>query len=472
MKTTLETLSWRGRIENIINSKHFPVLSLLLISFLVFILFLVTGAFTIKIHPDSSTYLKLADRFNTKEILTGIRTFGYPLLLKSTLQISRDLSLLPFVQFALHVGAVFLFYFSLRTLIFSKLMAFFSTVPLLNLAIFREYVGSVMTDLPAVSLGIVTMSLLFIVTSRRAAAIYYILLSMALLLTYQFRPSMVYLIGFVPVFGIFLYILKNRPAPTPLLKQAARLILLSLIPFVCFSLFRYSHVKEFGLSSLDGYSLGGSALYSLDEQDLKRIPPHLSGIAEKILKEKSVRLPPADPSDYEQLHRDYDVILWSITDPILGDEFGRDYVKRNRALREISLSIIRHHKAWYFNLVLHSFKRCCLLIFYKRSFDVFFWGLLFLLTCLFYFAVCVKTKRVHDILSFRRSLSSLHILILLAAGNFAFGILPMLFFHPPIRRFILGIDLYFMPLLGAAGLLIFRQAVHLISAEPAETASR
>ena len=143
-----------------------PFLLLVFASILIFVFYFSTGALELQLKEDSPGYINLAKNFNMTAIVSGTRTFGYPLLLKCVMIFSKDLGILPIVQFIIHAGAVFLFYFSLRCFYFDRWVAFFSAIPLLTLTIFREHVALAVTDLPATSFNITTVSLLLITMKK------------------------------------------------------------------------------------------------------------------------------------------------------------------------------------------------------------------------------------------------------------------------------------------------------------------
>lgn len=445
--------------ENLNNLKNrLPFILLLSSSIVVFAAFILLGRLRLELRDDSFRYISVAKHFPPKIVFSGNRTFGYPLLIKGTLLFSKDLGLLPLVQFALHVGAVCLFYCGLRSFGYHPWMASFAAVPLLTLTLFRTHVGQVMADLPATSLSIATVGLLFIAVKKPSRWPVWILLMIAAALAYQVRPTMLYLVGFVPLFGSFLLFAIQGRSFRENLKPVILLVVISVAPLLLFDILRYRYVQETGLSSFDGYSLAGIALHMLDDREAERLPAHLAGVAKKMLEKKSTIPRTRYKSDYEQMVNEYNLNLWLVAIPVLIEEYGkREFVKHNTVLREMSHAILWNNKLRYLIYAALSLKEGV-----RKSFgfpEKYFWGGLYIVSYLLYLLISRKKKDGLQADPPPGSFGPLRLLAVLAVANYCFGILPFLFYHPPILRYIASIDMYFVSLLGASS-MVFLLKLH------------
>lgn len=71
------------------------------------------GLGRLRMEPDSKSYVD-ASRAPLAEAMGGIRTLGYPLLLRGVAAVSPDYHLLPWVHLAMLPAVVFFFDFALR----------------------------------------------------------------------------------------------------------------------------------------------------------------------------------------------------------------------------------------------------------------------------------------------------------------------------------------------------------------------
>lgn len=428
-----------------------PFILLLSSSIVIFAAFFLFGELRLQLRDDSLEYILIAKNFSSQSIFSGNRTLGYPLLLKCTQLFSSDLTLLPVVQFMLHVGAVYLFYLGLRVFGFNSWIAFLAALPLLTLTLFKTHVGQVMADLPATSLSIATIGILFIVMKKPRNRLVWMLLMFSMTFAYQIRPTMLYLIGFIPFFGSFLLFKIHGKSFKKNLRPIIYLLLISLLPFLLFNVLRYRYVKETGLSSFDGYSLAGIALHMLDENEIKRMPAPLSGIAKKMLERKEKMKRARYNSDYEQMQEEYNLNIWLVAIPVLAEEFGNyNFVEYNAVLREMSYTILWDNKCRYLKYVALSFKEGVLKSLGLR--EKYFWGMF----CIVSYACYVLTSLLKkDNVAENPAPSSsgpIYLLAVLAIVNYCFGILPFLVYHPPMLRYIASIDMYFVSLLGASSI--------------------
>ncbi len=251
-----------------------------------------------RVTNDTLSYVLLLKASTLAEALSGLRTYAYPLLLKAFALdpeiLPHDLRLLPIwsrvpeLNFVLYGAAVLVFWLAVRHFARSGWLAFAAAVPLL-FSPALEHVRLVVTDSPAESFGIITVSLLLLLVSHRNRVWAWLLLGLVLLFTYWLRPMYQFLVVLVPMLGAFLY---SRHAPgKPVLATRLTLALaaLTIVPLLLFSAVRWAAVGHFSVSSLSGYQFAGIGALFLDKELISELPENQRPLAREILDQRTRR---------------------------------------------------------------------------------------------------------------------------------------------------------------------------------------
>ena len=201
-------------------------------------------------------YVEMSER-SFVSILSSERTFAYPYFLKTVRAVSPSLAALPLFYLALHIGAVFVFYFGLRGVSTPGWLAMAMASSLFFSTTLFDFGWIIMADAPAMSLGVATMGALLLVLGRPRSPLAWAGLTMSLFLTYQMRPAYLFLLGLVPLLGV---VLAGLCWPRVGLGRLRRrlglgLVAVSVLPYVGWCTLRLFLVGHFGLVSIGGYAL-------------------------------------------------------------------------------------------------------------------------------------------------------------------------------------------------------------------------
>lgn len=251
-----------------------------------------------RVTNDTLSYVLLLRASNLAEALSGLRTYAYPLLLKAFAFNPEgplgDLRLLPIwgrvpeLNFVLYAVAVLLFWLAVRHFARSGWLAFAAVVPLL-FSPALEHVRLVVTDSPAESFGIISVSLLLLLVSHRDRVWAWLLLGLVVLFTYWLRPMYQFLVVLIPLLGAFLY---SRHAPDKVVfarRLTLALAALVVVPLLLFSTVRWAAIGHFSVSSLSGYQFAGIGALFLDEELIDELPQNQRRLAREILDQRTRR---------------------------------------------------------------------------------------------------------------------------------------------------------------------------------------
>jgi len=253
-------------------------------------------------NSDDQDYLDwsqvpLSELISSPDYLGGHRTLGYPVFLKCVECLSPSFTALPGCQLALHILAVFAFYWGLRHIGFPQLLALASASSLLyadlillnNVATIDgrplTYIQCFVTDPVALSLAILTVGMLLGVISRPKNKLAWFGLTLGLFFTYQVRPAYLFLIPLVPLLGLLLL----RPVGTRKERIRKRtflaigLVVVSSFPLLAFCAFRLAKFGHFGLTSFGGITSIHIVGQFLTDDLLAELPLELRPLALKAL---------------------------------------------------------------------------------------------------------------------------------------------------------------------------------------------
>lgn len=355
------------------------------------------GGFRLVLESDSSGYFNFPfDSFS--DALSHTRTIGYPIFLKCIHFFSSDWSVLPLVQWVIHVLSVFLFLFSLKRFGFSDGLALFTVSPLLYLDLVRIYSCRVLTESLSCSLTIITLSFLFLVVQSFRNKLYWIGLVIFLFASYQVRPANLILIGLIPLLGMIFFVFSPKFLEGKGRSKALGMGLLAaaIIPYLFFGLTRWYIVGHFGLVSFGGYNLSGITLQILSKDVIKELPPHLQDYAmrlhEEQIRRNLVKENEQGPKyDYELWYKRFNPTCHQIAYAVTQSLVGNDMVLINQKLTEISIAIIKVRFSIYLTWVM---KVCVESIKFIFSIHLVFYPFLFLLCLDVLFITGCETYKV------------------------------------------------------------------------------
>ncbi len=248
----------------------------------VFVANLLSPGFEPIVRIDSRLYQHLADRASLLDLLESIRTLGYPLSLRGMGWLSPDLGWLPHVQLGVYCLAVVGLCAALRRFGLSDGAAFAAATPPLYSPLVSFLAPSIMSDLPAASLALATVASLLVVLAEPRKRMAWAGLGLALFLTYQFRPSYLFLVALVPLAGLA----SGR-------RRAAALAALAFVPLLAFCAVRWWAVGHFGLVAFTGHNVSGLTTSMLTPELISELPEGERELAVRILEERQRKGHPA-----------------------------------------------------------------------------------------------------------------------------------------------------------------------------------
>lgn len=268
-----------------------PLAYLVLVAGLSFSIAESNGWLRPQITNDTQSYVHLLAATTLTEALSGLRSFGYPLVIKA-LDLSRDgWAHVPRFHFALYSLTVLLFWWAVSRFTRSPWLAFAAATPLFFVAAV-SHIELVVTDSIGESLGLITVALLLlVVTTRRRAATAAVaaLLALAVFMAYFTRPNYQFLVVLIPLLGWVLR-LCHQPRRRPSVRAwTLGLLALTLVPWLGFCALRAATVGHFGVSTFSGYHLGSIGAMMLDDELVVELPPAIRPLGRQILDERRRR---------------------------------------------------------------------------------------------------------------------------------------------------------------------------------------
>lgn len=260
----------------------------------VFVATVLSPGFELIGRIDSKLYLQLARHASIPEMLASIRTLGYPLWLRLVGAFSPDLSWLPHLQLLVYCLATIGLCAALRRFGLSEGAALVAASPPLYSPLVPHLAPSVMSDVPAASFALATVSLLLVVLAEPGRRLAWAGLGLALFLTYQLRPAYLFLVALVPLAGWGLPRLEARwraphqPA-TSGRRRLAALGALALGPLAVFCTARFLVVGHFGLVAFTGHNVSGLTTAMLTPELVAELPESERALAARILAEREAK---------------------------------------------------------------------------------------------------------------------------------------------------------------------------------------
>jgi hypothetical protein len=307
--------------------------------------------------PDTASYLRLAEAKTVAGALSSYRTYGYPLFLRLVGGGEVDTAQVPRIQFGLYSLAILLFWLALRRYTRSRWWAFAGATPLAYAWVI-DLMPEIMTDVLAVTVILVVVSLVLLLAARPAAPLLWTGLALAVFAAYQIRPSTLFLIFWVPLAAAALRLCRGGHLGPGLLRWLSGLALATVLPFFLFAGLRLAVVGHFGLVPFGGTNLVGVAACFLDASVVEELPEEHRDLARRMLelRQKKGLQPMTSTSDPFVSFRQYGINIWQVAFVATGPRIrrlGRRLAergqiapgalrnKRNQLLTGVARSIIR-----------------------------------------------------------------------------------------------------------------------------------
>ncbi len=235
-------------------------------------------------HPDSGSCLNY--KFDgLAEMLSQIRTPGYPLFLRLVRVVSPDFNLLPLIQIVLSFLSAFFFYGALRIYGLPQWMAFASVTPLFYHRLTWQFGSYILTDSPGSALALLSVGFLFIVVTRSRSVLAWVGIVLSVFITWQVRPAYLFLVPLLPVLAVLLIRLRdaspNRSSHAK--KVCLGVVAVTFLPVMAYCGLRLVTVGHFGVASVEGHNLTGIATQFLTRDMVKEFDEDLRPLALSII---------------------------------------------------------------------------------------------------------------------------------------------------------------------------------------------
>ena len=347
------------------------------------------GLGRLRMEPDSKSYVD-ASRAPLADAMGGIRTLGYPLLLRGVAAVSPDYCLLPWVHLAMLPVVVFFFDFALRRFGVSPWAALAISSPLIYAALPRRTpVACLLSDFAGMMLAVMTVGCLLWVVAERRRILPWLALTLCLAAAYQVRPAYLFLVPLVPCLGIVFALVwsKGRALPPAWKGLAVGLLASATLPLLAYCLVRQKIVGEFGLVSFAGFNRSVLAVELLDRPMIDgELSPRLRPLAREIMAQRQrLGMTPAfGPGlyvDLGQYEANFATDLYKIALPTVRRVCGSEPRLCNRELSDFSREVIGLRKGRYLLWVVESVPRALMkVLWFQWIFGVLFPAAAVLLT--------------------------------------------------------------------------------------------
>ena len=248
------------------------------------------------LEGDSYSYLSFSFE-NLNTILSQHRSFGLPLILKGYIIVDSNLKYWPLVTFFFYIlSNNIMLNFFLKNNINKLFASSFSALIFCSSNVWEFTFG--WTELWAISFFMLSLAILSSSISK-PSQIKFITLSLTIFMTYQIRPSFIFLL-IIPIFYAFLFFLKKNYS---LFKK---IVFASFIPLAIFLTCKFFITKDLGLTPFTGVQLSGHAVFYLDDETIKNMSNKDNIVfAKKILEKKKKLSHPCNPNITNNLEKEY-----------------------------------------------------------------------------------------------------------------------------------------------------------------------
>lgn len=245
------------------------------------------GALDLKTNNDSGSYLDFSFE-SLSMIFSQPRTFGYPLYLDLySVVFNSDLSFLPVVQFITYQLSVLSLFLVLIRINVKPGLATVFTMPLVFSAVGITYSGTVLSDLLGAASLLFVFSI-YLCALHEKSLKWLLLLTILVFLSYQIRPSNLFILPLIPVATLVFGVISGLPRQA-VLALIIKMLLIVSIPFLINCGYRYIKFGSFSPVSFSGMNFIGIAASMINEDSLTKLPVDQRNLARLILKEREAR---------------------------------------------------------------------------------------------------------------------------------------------------------------------------------------
>ncbi|MAF83757.1 MAG: hypothetical protein CL797_06595 [Chromatiales bacterium] len=348
------------RLNRIREYADVPLIVLIVAAVFVWLTLIGFGAHPVRMNPDTDTY-RFFDFSSTHAILSSIRTFGYPALLRAIWVNTGSVDVLPAIQLACILLSVILYFFAIRKYTASSWIGLFAALPVFNTRFIAEYFDLMSSDALGCALMICTVSIaVFSVVDRRRGILF--ALGLSLFLTYQVRPAYLFLVILIPCIYFVLFAIKNSIVNIG--KNLFGISAVCILPLIAFCLIRLFIVGQFSLVSFGGYNITGVTASLIYPKVIESLEGENRAIARDIYLRrlgrgyKSVQemVRDNDPQIFFSWQQEYKYNIYTIAVPVvkrhaeMNQEIGSaPYV--NEKLTGLARKIISLEPGYYFKWI-------------------------------------------------------------------------------------------------------------------------
>ncbi|MCH9649941.1 MAG: hypothetical protein K0U98_17020 [Deltaproteobacteria bacterium] len=300
---------------------------------------------------DVHGYLELVEADSLGEILTSVRTYGYPLFLKVFGVFFDGLGWVPPVQLVLYLASVVLFWWALSRYSGRKWLALAAASPLFYGSML-EQIRRLQADFLGATWALVTVSLLLRLATRPASRWRLGMVGAALAMTYHTRPAYLFLVVLVPLVGPFLRWCREATEIRELARWTVRLTATAVVPYLLYCTLRLVVVGHFGLVSFGGLNMIGLAGSFLDADLVAELPAQDQSLAGEILAAREAKgyKPMVTTFPARRWYSQYDFNVWQVAIPLVEEKLGprkETFPAINETLTGLSGRIIRLRPGLY-----------------------------------------------------------------------------------------------------------------------------
>lgn len=323
-------------------------------------LFAITGRFDATDVNDTPGYRNFSFA-SRDDVLTSIRTPGYPLFLRGVELISTAPRAVPIAQFTLFAASVLLFFEALRCTTGRIWLPWLAAASLMSTSMLASYVNTIATETLSAAISILCGSLiLFWSHSQR----WWLLLALMLATTagWLIRPNGVFLVLWIPYIGAWLVAwtsrhgaarTSGRPHVRPGLAFA-QLSLAVIVPLGAWIGVRAANYGHWGVASFDGYNMIGLVGQFVTPETAQTLSPEQQQVVEAAFANRERRFKDGggsyiteSPTHYLRMEFNHDDTIWTEYVPPTRKVVGDSPLEINSFLSSLSRSIIARQPADY-----------------------------------------------------------------------------------------------------------------------------
>lgn len=241
--------------------------------------------FTTTTNLDSRSYQSTLSPQSLADTLQYTRTVGYPIFLRTILELTGSYGPVAYVQLLVYLLAVVGFGRAAELAWGSKWLALAAASPLFYARVIHDYADDVMPDTLAAAFAVAALASLLWWLARRQSWLALAVVGLFVFLAYQVRPAYLFLLALVPLLGLALALRRTGLAAW---KEGLRrtflvLVLTAWLPFLAWSGFRWAVAGHFGLVSFGGINLIGITGSMLSPAVIRGLPASDQPLARAIL---------------------------------------------------------------------------------------------------------------------------------------------------------------------------------------------